>query len=123
MNLLHISFAAYNNQGPISESDYVRARRYPTSLAGSFDNMEVPPTYDNTGLFKPGVTYHIITIKTDQRLFFQVSGDGQSQLFTWDVSTRPPLAPGRIGLRHMFTRSPIYRDPKISTAPPEAEAR
>ena len=33
---------------------------------------------------------------------------------------RSPLAPGRVGLRHMFTRSALYRDIKISTASPQS---
>ncbi len=117
MNLLHISFAAFDNHGPISDSDYVRARRYPISDTVAWPETEVPPSYDDTGLFQPGVTYHITAIKTNQRLYFQVQGPDSARLFSWDVSDRPPLLSGRIGLRHMHTRSARYADISISTAP------
>jgi len=111
MNALHISFAAFTNVGP--KDEYIRARRYPVSDKISFKDTEILPAITGEGLFKTGVTYKISVIKTSGKLFFQVEGDGQSRLCSWDTTTFPPITEGRVGLRHMFTRSAIYKDFKI----------
>lgn len=111
MKTLHISFAAFPNNE--ETQDYVRARRYPVTTDKGFKQLEIEPTYFETGLFKPGETYKITVIKTDENLFFKVEGDGLSKLYSWDISRFPPLTGGRIGLRHMYTRSAIYKDFKV----------
>ena len=111
MNALHISYAAFGNKD--DGTYYVRARRYPKPNNKGFKVTVVPPSYDNEGYFKSGQTYHITVIKTKTQLSFNMeSVDGQ-QLFTWDLSEVAPITEGRIGLRHMFTRSAMYRDFKI----------
>lgn len=81
---------------------------------GNFQtDTEVEGTYFDTGLFKPGLTYHFTTIKAGSTLFFQVEGDGQNHLFEWDVSDFPLIIEGRVGLRQMQTRQSRYRDFRI----------
>ena len=113
MNALHISYAAFGNSNSDPSQDYVRARRYPVTEQVSFADMEIPPSYYNTGLFKPGITYRITVIKTGSRLFFEVAGAGQQQLYNWDLQDAEPVAEGRIGLRHMYTRSATYSEFKV----------
>lgn len=113
MQTLHISFAAFPNNE--NTQDYVRVRRYPVLPDKSFRELEVEPTYFDTGLFKTGISYKIKVIKTNEKLFFQVEGDGLSKLYSWETNHLPPLKEGRIGLRHMYTRSAIYSNFRIWT--------
>ena len=111
MNLLHISYAAFNNQG--DGTHYVRARRYPKPNNENFDGTQIPPTYDQQGYAKSGQTYHITAIKTGTQLFFKMESKDGQELFTWDLSEVTPITAGRIGIRHMYTRSAIYSNFKI----------
>jgi hypothetical protein len=113
MKTLHISFAAFPNNE--ETQDYVRVRRYPVLPDKNFRELEVKPTYFDTGLFKTGKTYHIKVIKTNNRLFFRVEGEGSAKLFSWDTGHLPPLTEGRMGLRHMYTRSAVYKNFKVFT--------
>lgn len=115
MNALHISYAAYEMVNDDTSADYIRIRKYPAEV-GKFDQTEVPPAYFKTGLFKTGITYHITIIKTNTKLFMQVKGDNMKKLFSWDLSglDMQSVREGRIGLRHMFTRSSAYSDIKVS---------
>ena len=113
MKTLHISYAAFPNDE--QTQDYVRVRRYPVSPEKAFRELEVEPTYFDTGLFKTGITYKITAIKTDNCLFFKVEGDGLSKIFFWNTSHLPPLTEGRIGIRHMYTRSALYKNFKVFT--------
>ncbi len=115
MNTLHISYAAFGNSNSDPDSDYVRVRRYPVTETVRFSDMEVPPSYYNSGFFKSGHTYLITVIKTADRLFFKVEGDGNQKVFSWNLSGVIPVIHGRIGLRHMYTRSATYKDFKIWT--------
>jgi len=113
MNLLHISFAAFTNDG--DGKFYVRARRYPTQKNTSFEEMRVTPSYEMDGLMKSNQKYHITAIKTDKALFFKMESVDGVKLFFWDLSKIPPLKEGRIGLRHMAARSSIYKNFKVYT--------
>ncbi len=115
MNPLHISFAAFPMVNDDPNNDYIRARKYPVNEQISFDDMEVAPSYDNIGLFKPWITYKVTVIKTDRRLYMQVVGDGRDECYEWDVTERERLSSGRIGLRHMYTRSARYKNFKVYT--------
>lgn len=115
MNLLHVSYAAYGADGEEGQ-DYVRARRYPVPSGGSFGpDTKFDPDYFNTGLFTPGVTYHFTVIKSANNLYMQVReiGGDLVKLFSWDISTKPPVTQGRIGFRHMYTRAARYANIKI----------
>ena len=113
MQTLHISFAAFPNNE--NTQDYVRVRRYPVLPDKNFRELEVEPTYFDTGLFKTGKTYHLVVVKTDEHLFLEVKDGNESKLYFWDTSHLPSLAGGRIGLRHMYTRSAVYKNYKVFT--------
>lgn len=106
METLHISFAAFPNNE--ETQDYMRVRRYPVLPDKSFRELEVEPIFFDTGFFKTGETYQVTVIKTDEHLYFKVIGKNDSELYSWNTSHLPPLKEGRIGLRHMYTRSAIY---------------
>ncbi|SNR66006.1 protein of unknown function [Lutibacter agarilyticus] len=111
MNLLHISFAAFKNDG--GGAYYVRARKYPKNT--SFEDMRIQPSYDMDGYMKSNQKYHITAIKRDKALFFKVESVDGVKLFFWDLSKIPPIKEGRIGIRHMATRSAIYKNFKVYT--------
>lgn len=111
MKALHISFSAFPNNE--NTQDYVRARRYPVTAERGFGQLEIPATYFDTGLFKTNETYKITVIKTDSKLLFKVEGKDLTKTFSWDTSQLKPLIEGRIGLRHMYTRSAFYKDFKV----------
>jgi hypothetical protein len=113
MKALHISFAAFPNDE--KTQDYVRARRYPVTAEKGFGQLEIPPTYFDSGLFKTNETYKITVIKTDAKLFFNVEGKQLKKIFTWDTNQLTPLKEGKIGLRHMYTRSAVYKEFKVWT--------
>lgn len=113
MNALHISYAAFGNKG--DGLFYTRARRYPKPEVKSFKITQVEPSYDYKGFIETGKKYHITAMKLGDYLYFEVSGEGGSELFTWDLSKTDPILEGRIGLRHMYTRSARYSNFKIYT--------
>lgn len=113
MNALHVSYAAFVNSSDTSY--YVRARRYPKLEGKSFDLTKIAPSYDNQGYFKSGQTYHITAIKSGNLLFFKMESKDGEELFTWDLSNVEPVTEGRIGLRHMYTRSANYSNFKVYT--------
>ncbi len=114
MNLWHVSYAAYGNGNEKDKKDYVRARRYPVLKGKKFKDTEVGKSYDDTGLFKDGVTYHLTVIKKGDLLMIKVAGDEKSQFFNWDFSDHLRILEGRIGLRHMWTRSSLYKNFTVS---------
>jgi hypothetical protein len=115
MNLIHISYAAFDNNDDSSD-DYVRARRYPTLPGRPFSKTDIAPDNFNTGLFMPGKTCHFTFIKTDRDLFFEVRDEhGKARLFHWSLGDVEPVAGGRVGIRHMATRCSRYRDIRIAT--------
>lgn len=113
MNLLHISYAAFPNDE--KTQDYVRVRHYPVRPDRTFNELEVKPTFFDTGMFKTGVKYHFTVIKADKKLYFEIRGDNKTKLYAWDISHLPELKPGRIGIRHMYTRSALYKNFKVYT--------
>ena len=111
MNLLHVSFAAYGSEE--ADQDYVRARRYPVGPDLPFSEIAVPPDYFDTGLFEPGVRHHFTILKVGHQLHMKVETPDDSRLFTWDTSGFDPVAEGRIGLRHMWTRCSRYANFRV----------
>ena len=112
MNLLHISYAAHGNSDDSRE--YVRARRYPTKPDRPFSETDIPPDNWETGLFEPGVKHRFTFIKKGHELLFKVVSDEKTAVFAWDTSDFDPVTEGRIGIRHMFTRTSRYADIRIS---------
>lgn len=112
MNAYHISYAAFPNRGDDRE-DYVRARRYMPEATG-LKGTELLPDYFNTGLFQPGVPHRITVIKRGNDLVMRVSNSEKTRYFHWRNDRFPPIVSGRIGLRHMYTRSARYKDFRVS---------
>jgi uncharacterized protein DUF1961 len=112
MNTYHISYAAYPNANDETE-DYIRARRYIPEAKG-LKGTDLMPDYFRTGLFAPGVPHKITVIKHGQELFMLVRNDEKQMLCHWKNEAFPPIVEGRIGLRHMYTRSARYRDFRVS---------
>lgn len=111
MHTYHLSYAAFDNAGT-SDEQYLRARRYMphgTGLAGS----DLRPDYFPKGLFAPGVTHRITVIKQARDIFVRI--DNPDQVFYAHMANidLPPITEGRIGLRHMYTRSARYRDFRV----------
>jgi hypothetical protein len=119
MNLLHVSFAAFVNDGSAGPADdYIRARRYPVVEEGTFEDTEVEPSYDNTGLFTPGEVLHMTFIKHEQDLMLRVTKDETHNYYHWNLADFPPVTEGRIGIRHMWTRCARYAGFGVSTLNP-----
>lgn len=114
MKALHISYAAYGKNNLDQQNDYVRVRQYPVLKGKRFSETKIPPASFKTGLFVPNETYKITVIKTKQKLYFRVKINQVSKLFEWDLKA-PLIKKGRIGLRHMYTRSARYKNFKIYT--------
>lgn len=117
MNALQISYAAFRGDNTDPEEDYMRLRKYPRKEGENFQKYtEVPSAYFNTGLYKPGETYHITVIKTKDNVFFKVAVKNVEKLFSWSSEKIEGVTEGRIGLRHMYTRSARYKNFKIYEA-------
>ncbi len=114
MNLLHVSYAAFQNQND-HEDDYVRARRYPARPDRPFKETDIEPDNFKTGLFEAGVPYHFTFIKTNGDLLFEVKNDDVRKLFHWPLGDVEPVTHGRVGIRHMWTRCSRYGNIKMWT--------
>ena len=117
MNTYHISYAVCD-----PAEDYVRARRYmpkgddvAEGLGQGLESTDLEPDYFNTGLFVPGVPHHFCIIKKGQELSMEVSNPEQTMFFHWKNTTAPGIEHGRIGLRHMWGRSAVYKNFSVMT--------
>lgn len=113
MNLLHISYAAFENTNTRKLNDYIRARRYLTETGKGLEGTELEPGYFRTGLFRTGETSRITVLRKGNDLYMHVRAPGKEKLCHWDLSGFPPVDQGRIGLRHMGSRRARYRDFRI----------
>jgi hypothetical protein len=115
MHLYHISYATGSPFIEGNGADYVRARRYMPD-GDTLRGTELTPEYADTGVFKPGVTYRITILKEAREISMRVQGPDESRVFWFKNDKLPPITHGRIGLRHMFTRSARYKDFRVSQA-------
>jgi len=125
MNLLHISYAAMATPQMLArgadERMYIRTRRYPIPAGGRFEDIAVPPDYFDQELWQTGRTHHIDVIKRGPYLMMKVTPEGgEPRIMRWDTSGWPPITEGRIGLRHMYTRSAKYENFTVHTLPDDA---
>ena len=112
MHTYHISYAALTENG---SNDYIRLRRYDPAKGG-LKGTDIPDDYFQTGLFKKNVTYHIQVFKFGSQIEMQIQNkedESDGLVCQWDVSGIPECQSGRIGLRHMYTRSARYNDFKV----------
>lgn len=114
MDTYHISYAAYGNDDSLDKVDYIRARRYLPLNKKGLSGTALEPDYHDTGFFAEGLTHKITVIKKDDELFMHIESKGKYLLCHWKTDTFPPILAGRIGLRHMWTRSSRYANIRIS---------
>lgn len=114
MNACHISYAAFSQDNNDPQDDYIRSRRYLPETGKGLEGTDLKPDYSRTGLFKKGVPHKITIIKTGNTLFMYVRNESKELLCRWKTDALPPVNEGRIGLRHMYTRSACYRDFRVS---------
>jgi hypothetical protein len=112
MNTYHISYAAFGNDGKATKS-YIRGRRYMPNGKG-LKSTELEPEYWSETLFAKGVKHHITIIKKDREIYMKVENPYETAYFFLENKKFPVITEGRIGLRHMFTRSATYKDFKVS---------
>ncbi len=111
MHTYHISYAAFPNTGePVA---YIRGRRYMPGGNG-LRGTELAPEHDPAGLFATGVPHRITVIKNDGGLFMRIANAGRILHGHMANPDLPAITHGRIGLRHMFTRSARYSDFRVS---------
>ena len=109
MNTYHISYAAH----PGTKKAYIRGRRYMPEKQG-LKGTELKPDYSTPMLFATGVTHQITVIKQDRYLYMRVKNPDQVAYFHMINPDLPLISEGRIGLRHMFTRSARYANFRVS---------
>jgi len=115
MHTYHISYAAFAANKYSGDNDYIRMRRYNPNQRG-LNGTGVPGDHFKTGLFKPYQTYHIQVFRYNNQIEMHIQNkqNADDQLVCkWDVSDFPPCNSGRIGLRHMYTRSARYKNFKV----------
>jgi hypothetical protein len=83
-----------------------------TGLKGT----NLKPDYYPKGLFASGVPHKITVIKKDRDVFMRIENDEQTYYCHMTNPDLPIVTEGRIGLRHMFTRSARYKNFRISTS-------
>ena len=110
MHTYHLSYAAF----PWDDSaPYIRGRRYMPGASG-LDGTDMEPDYFPEGLFEPGIPHKMTVIKRGRELIGVIRNPTQEVPFYMVNRDRPPVTEGRIGLRHMFTRSACYKNIRIS---------
>ncbi len=114
MNTYHISYSAFTQDNEDPADDYLRARRYLPETGKGLEGTALHPDYARTGLFETGVPYRITVIKHGDDLFMRVRGSNKETLCHWKTDAFPLISEGRVGLRHMYTRSARYRDFRVS---------
>lgn len=112
MNAYHISYAAFPNNKDTTQ--YIRGRRYMPANGGGLKGTNLKPDYFPKGLFATGVPHRIAVIKKDKHVLMRIKNE--EQVFYCDMSNfdLPGIAAGRIGIRHMYTRSSHYSNFRIS---------
>lgn len=111
MNLFHLSYAAFDVDNEDPEYQYIRGRRYMPERVKMGEGNALQPDYYPKDLFETGVPHHITVIKRDGKLYFRVENGEQTVCGVLGNPDLPDLTePGRIGLRHMATRSARYKN-------------
>jgi hypothetical protein len=113
MHTYHISYAA----APGSDKEYIRARRYMPNKTG-LEGTELTPDYAPKGLFEPGVPHQITIVKKERDLFMRIENADQVYYCHMANPHLPVVTEGRVGLRHMFTRSARYKNIRIGAPAP-----
>jgi len=115
MKTYHISYAAFSAKEYSGTNDYIRLRRYNPDKQG-LGGTDIPGDKFKTGLFKPFETYHIKVVKYGSQIEMHIrhqADTSEALVCKWDVSAFPVYESGRIGLRHMYTRSARYKNIQV----------
>ena len=113
MNTLHISYAAYPNEGEVREQ-YIRGRRYMPETGKGMKGTDLLPDCFPKGLFEPGVPHHLTFIKKGREIFMRVQNGEQDYFCHLSNTNLPPVTEGRIALRQMYSRSSVYKNFRVS---------
>lgn len=111
MNLYHISFAAFPNDE--DDTMYIRGRRYMPEVGKGLTGTDFKPDYYPENLFQPGVPHHVTVIKIGQTMLMRIENEEQTLYCSMSNPDLPPVTEGRVALRHMYTRSAIYKNFRI----------
>tara|TARA_B110000037_G_scaffold71041_1_gene85703 strand:+ start:8431 stop:11481 length:3051 start_codon:yes stop_codon:yes gene_type:complete len=117
MHSYHISYAA----NPGTKEAYIRGRRYMPERQG-LKGTALNPDYSTPKLFATGVRHHITVIKKDRDLHMRVENTDHVVYCHMTNPDLPVITEGRIGLRHMFTRSARYANLRVSRSVPGGDA-
>jgi len=115
MHTYHISYAAFPYSNDSINNDYIRLRRYNPNDKG-LEGTDVPGDHYKTGLFKPGVSYHIQVFRHNNQIEMHIQNNqlaSEQLICKWDASVFPPCESGRIGFRHMYTRNARYKNIEV----------
>ncbi len=112
MHTYHLSYAAFGDSGQ-HKTSYIRGRRYMPHAKG-LKGTELTPDYHFDTLFASGVKHHITIIKRDRDLHVRVQNPDEVRYCYLQNAKLPVITEGRIGLRHMFTRSARYGNFRVS---------
>lgn len=112
MHTYHLSYAAFENTGK-EQMSYIRGRRYMPHRTG-LKGTELTPDYHFETLFATGVKHHITVIKRDRDLHLRIENPDGVRYCHLHNGKLPVVTEGRIGLRHMCTRSARYLNFRIS---------
>jgi hypothetical protein len=110
MNTYHISYAAF----PDDTKSYIRGRRYMPHRTG-LKGTDLKPEYWSETLFATGVKHHITIVKKDRVIYMKIQNSREVVHCYFENEKLPVITEGRVGLRHMFTRSSTYKNFTIST--------
>ena len=113
MNTYHISYAAFPNNEDTTQ--YIRARRYMPNATG-LNGSNLKPDYFTEGLFGTGVPHKVTVIKKNRSISMRIENSEQIYYCHMTNPDLPTVTEGRIGLRHMFTRSARYQNFRVSVA-------
>jgi hypothetical protein len=112
MHTYHLSYAAFG-ESKQDKTSYIRGRRYMPHAKG-LKGTELTPDYRFDTLFATGVKHHITIIKRDRDLHVRVQNPDEVRYCHLQNAKLPVITEGRIGLRHMFTRSARYGNFRVS---------
>ena len=112
MHTYHLSYAAFG-ESKQDKTSYIRGRRYMPHAKG-LKGTELTPDYHFDTLFATGLKHHITIIKSDRDLFVRVQNPDEVCYCHLQNAKLPVITEGRIGLRHMFTRSARYGNFRVS---------
>ena len=119
MHTYHLSYAAFGDSGQ-DKTSYIRGRRYMPHRTG-LKGTELTPDYHFDTLFATGMKHHITIIKRDRDLHLRIENPDEVRYCHLKNEKLPVITEGRIGLRHMFTRSASYLNFRISLRKVNAE--